>query len=80
METNIQQWGNSLGVRLPKDIAQKHSFGVGSRVRITDTKTGVVINLVPKKKASLSEMLKDVTDENMHTDVDWGESVGKEVW
>jgi antitoxin MazE len=80
METHIQKWGNSLGIRLPKHVAEKQSFVEGGRVRITETKTGVIIERVSKKSFILSEMLEKMTDENMHAEVDWGNPVGKEVW
>lgn len=80
METNIQKWGNSLGVRLPKSIADSQSLKEGSRVLITETETGVAIQVIKKKYKTLDEMLKDITDENIHEAIDWGDPVGNEVW
>lgn len=81
METNIQKWGNSLGVRLPKSIADSQSLKAGSRVVVTETASGIAIDVVKKKKYNtLEEMLAGVTDENIHEEMDWGTSVGKEIW
>ncbi len=81
METNIQKWGNSLGVRLPKSIAQKKSLKEGSRVLVSETKTGIAIEIVKKRKLNtLAEMLEDVTDTNVHKAIDWGKPVGNEIW
>ena len=81
METNIQKWGNSLGVRLPKQIALNQSLKEGSRVVVTETATGIAIEVVKNKKCNtLAEMLAAVTPENMHEPIDWGGRVGNEIW
>lgn len=80
METNIQKWGNSLGVRLPKSIAISQSLKEGSRVVVTETKTGIAIEIVKKKRRTLDDMLKGMTKDKMHAEVDWGKPVGNEIW
>ena len=81
METNIQKWGNSLGVRLPKSIALNQSLKVGSRVVVTETKTGIAIEVVKKpRKYTLAELLKGVTKDNLHKETDWGDPIGNEIW
>lgn len=80
METNIQKWGNSLGVRLPKSIAISQSLKAGSRVVVTETKTGIAIEVVKKKRRTLDDMLKGMTKDKLHGEIDWGEPVGKEIW
>ena len=80
METNIQKWGNSLGVRLPKSIADRQSLKEGSRVVVTETKTGIVIEIAKKKRRTLDDMLKGITKEKLHAEIDWGSPVGNEIW
>ncbi len=79
METNIQKWGNSLGVRLPKSIAQSQSLKAGSRVVVTETKTGISIEVVKKKRPTLDELLKNFDKKTQHELVDWGPDVGEEI-
>ncbi len=79
METNIQKWGNSLGVRLPKSIALSQSLKVGSRVDVKETKTGISIEVVQKSKPTLDELLNNFDTKTQHDLVDWGSDVGKEV-
>lgn len=79
METNIQKWGNSLGVRLPKAIAERQSFKEGSRVVVTETKTGIAIEVVKKKRRTLDELLKNFDKKTQHELVDWGPDVGEEI-
>ena len=42
MTTRIAKWGNSLGVRLPKSIAQAAQIDEGDRVDVT-VENGVVV-------------------------------------
>jgi antitoxin MazE len=80
METRIQKWGNSLGLRVPKDIADRHALKEGSRVRVRETKKGVMIEVVKKPTYHLEEMLKAVKKTNVHEEVTWGTPAGKELW
>ena len=81
METNIQKWGNSLGVRLPKAIALNQSLKEGSRVVVTETTTGIAIEVVKKPHFyTLTALVKDITKNNRHTETEWGNSVGNEIW
>jgi antitoxin MazE len=81
METKIQKWGNSLGVRLPKSIAKSKSFKEGSRVVVTESATGIAIEIcVPKLSLDLDTLLAGITTTNQHKKVDWGAPVGNEVW
>ena len=80
METNIQKWGNSLGIRLPKQIADKRSFKEGGRVRISETKKGIMLEVLQLPRPTLKELLKRITKENLHREEDWGGPVGNEIW
>ena len=80
METNIQKWGNSLGIRLPKSLTTKKSFKAGSTVLLTETDTGVLIELAIKQKPNLSSLVKKITPHNLHRETNWGGAVGNEVW
>jgi antitoxin MazE len=77
MQTNIQQWGNSLGVRIPKQVAKQLSLHAGSVIEIR-VENGQ-ITLSPKKH-SLSDMLNRISPENMHN-LEWDDDVkGNEEW
>ncbi len=80
METHIQQWGNSLAVRLPKAAAHQLRLKVGSLVRVTPKKGKITIAPVQKKVLTLKELVRGITPENRHEETDWGPPVGKEVW
>jgi antitoxin MazE len=80
METKIQKWGNSLGVRLPKDVVEKSLLREGSIVVVSETKEGIMIKKATRKKLSLQELVKKIDVRNIHHETTWGEALGKEVW
>ncbi len=81
MDTNIQKWGNSLGVRLPKALAEKHALVEGTAVTVHEGKTGLEIRRVTQaKKLSLSELVRGITPANIHGETAWGTRVGNEIW
>jgi antitoxin MazE len=80
METNIQKWGNSLGVRLPANLLNKKTLKAGSRVVIKETDTGLSIEVVKKPAVNLDGMLRAINPKNLHHEHDWGKAVGNEVW
>ena len=80
MQTMIQQWGNSLALRIPKAFAQQAKVKKGSRVKLTVEKNRLVVEPVEKKKSTLKELLAGVTPENIHPETDWGKPMGKEIW
>lgn len=78
---DLQKWGNSTGVRIPKKVLQAARFEPNQTVKISIHGQSIV--LTPAKDAvipSLDDLLKDITPENKHGEYDWGQPVGKEVW
>ena len=77
--TTVQKWGNSLAVRIPKEIADYVAIQQGSEVEF-NVANGA-ITLIPKKqqkKYSLEELLAQCSLENRHQEIDFGVE-GKEL-
>jgi antitoxin MazE len=79
MKATIQKWGNSLALRLPKALAEEAKIREGSKVELVRTPDGVLVKARRKLRYRLSDLLADVTPENVHAETDWGVSVGREV-
>jgi antitoxin MazE len=79
MTSIINQWGNSLGIRIPQPIASRVGFTAGTMVSIKVVNDTIVISSA-RKKYSLDELLEGVTPELIGGEYDWDEPVGKEVW
>ena len=77
MQTVVQKWGNSLGLRIPSLWAKDNNVKSGSKIEVIVEKGKITI--LPQKK-SLDDMLAMVTPENIHSEVSTGNAVGKEEW
>ena len=78
MQVQIAKWGNSLGVRVPKDVAARVGLTEGARVEITAEGDKIVIS-VARPVYRLEELLVGMTPETMHEAFDWGSDVGREA-
>ncbi|WP_146553224.1 AbrB/MazE/SpoVT family DNA-binding domain-containing protein [Rummeliibacillus sp. SL167] len=70
-----QKWGNSLGIRIPKDAADKIGINQGSEMELSVIGRENIIILKPKKtrkKYTLQELLSQITPENRHKKIDLG--------
>jgi antitoxin MazE len=75
----VTRWGNSLAVRIPKQLAEQTNITEGSEVELGVTDGAVIVR--PKgRRYTLEELLEQVTPENRHDEIAWGEPQGKEVW
>ena len=80
MKGKIQKWGNSLGIRIPRSLAQETSVGSDSVVDISSHNGRIIITPDRQKCFSLRQLLSKVTDENLHDEVSTGGTIGKEIW
>lgn len=79
MRTNIQRWGNSLGVRIPKPFALQVALEENSEVDISVDGDRIILS-VAKKEWRLDELLAGMTRANLHKETGWGRSKGGEAW
>lgn len=77
--STVAKWGNSLAIRIPKNIADKINLKEGTNISIDITDNNIVIT--PKKtQYTLEELLADVKSEDFSGEYEWGEAVGEEIW
>ena len=77
MQAVVQKWGTSLGLRIPSLWAKDNNVKNGSKVEVIAEKGKMII--LPQKK-SLEDVMHFVTDENIHSEIETFEAVGKEEW
>lgn len=81
MQAKLAKWGNSLGVRIPAPVLSEMKLEAGSTVEITAE--GGELRLRPvkparRKRYTLDELLKGLTPDKVHPEIDWGPDVGRE--
>lgn len=79
METKIQKWGNSLAVRLPKAFAEQTGIENGSDVQISIQDGKIILVPVKDRAKLLDAMLEQIDEATVHSEIDFGRPIGKEL-
>jgi len=80
MKAKIQKWGNSLAVRIPKSFAVQTKIEQDSVVDLTLVGGKIIVEPEKKKpRFSLEELLSEISEENIHSETDWGKPAGREI-
>jgi antitoxin MazE len=53
----VQQWGNSLAVRIPSAVARSARFRVGQPVEVSAQDSGVLVRAIGEPKLTLAQKL-----------------------
>ena len=80
MKTRVQKWGNSLALRIPKSFATEAGLREGAPVELSLVEGKLVVESISEEPLTLDELLRGVTDQNLHGEWHTGPSVGREVW
>ena len=77
MNVEVKRWGNSLAVRIPKDLVQTLGLSDGSRLSL-EVKDGELV--LRPADLELEGLLRafEAYGPNPHGETDWGEDVGGE--
>ncbi len=79
MQTRVQKWGNSLGLRIPRGLAEQIGLGAGSEVSLSAKDGELVVKPAIPARLNLDDLLADVTADNLHSSVDTGDAIGLEI-
>ena len=81
MTATISTWGNSQGLRFPKDIMNQLSLSIGDKVKIFVENHQIVLEPIkPKrKKIDINNLVKDISLEYNASEI-FNNKIGKEEW
>lgn len=79
MATAIQKWGNSLGIRIPKVIAEQLHFSAGTEVEFETSDGALSIRPTRRRKQSLASLLARAKGSNPHGEWDSSAPAGRET-
>jgi antitoxin MazE len=77
MRTHIAKWGNSLAVRLRRDLADRIGLEVGAPVEI-EVEGGTLVLRPAGPHYALADLLAGMSPEAMREAFDWGPDLGRE--
>tara|TARA_R110002095_G_C4169382_1_gene231661 strand:- start:389 stop:616 length:228 start_codon:yes stop_codon:yes gene_type:complete len=75
MTLNIGQWGNSLGVRIPRIISEKLNLTKGAEIEIFESEGRIII----KKKENLRDLLAN-SSPCPYGEIKTDQPIGNEEW
>jgi antitoxin MazE len=78
VQVQISKWGNSLGVRVPKNVAARLGLTEGSRVEVSIEGDRIVIS-ANRPVYTLDELLVGMTPKAVREAFDWGGDAGREI-
>ncbi len=79
MLTKTARWGHSLALRIPKTISNECGISENTVVDISLKGNKIIITPVKETEYCLEKLLQLVTKDNIHSEVDFGKPVGKEI-
>lgn len=79
MELRIQKWGKSAALRLPALVMAEAKLDIDSKVDVRVEGGRIVVEPLAPADLGLSSLLAGITTENLHDEVPFGGSLGKEL-
>ncbi|MCC8162604.1 MAG: AbrB/MazE/SpoVT family DNA-binding domain-containing protein [Lachnospiraceae bacterium] len=80
MQTQVKAWGNSQGVRLPKEALRKANIFPDEILEVKVSE-GMIILEKEFKHRTLEERAQEFDGKlNLDGETDWGEAAGRELW
>ena len=77
----LSAWGQSLGLRVPKQMADAQGWKAGDKLSVTEQDGGILIKKPRRiKKYDIEEILQGMENFPREDFVDFGPPVGREVW
>jgi antitoxin MazE len=79
---HIAKWGNSLGFRIPRDIAASLDIRAGDALELAPAEGGLLLKKAPHrgKRYVLADILDSFAPASAHPEVDFGAPQGEEAW
>lgn len=80
MQAKVKEWGNSQGIRLPKEILKSAGIALNEVLEVT-VSNGVITLVKSYRHKTLEERAAEFDGKLMlNGEYDWGEPIGREVW
>ena len=79
MQVTMRKWGNSIGVRIPAVILTELNLSAEKKVNVRAEAGRIIIEPIIDSQETLEQLLGQITPDNLHSEIDFGESVGKEL-
>ena len=79
MQVTMRKWGNSIGVRIPAGILIELNLSAEKKVDVRAEAGRIIIEPIIDSQETLEQLLGQITPNNLHSEIDFGQPVGKEL-
>jgi antitoxin MazE len=79
MQVTMRKWGNSIGVRIPAVILTELNLSAEKKVDVRAEAGRIIIEPIIDSQETLEQLLGQITPDNVHSEIDFGQPVGKEL-
>lgn len=77
----IDKWGNSQGIRFPKELLEKLHVKVGPILNVEYEDGRIILEpLDSPPKYNIHDLVQNIKADDRMEEVKWGNAEGKEVW
>ncbi|HEX7375913.1 MAG TPA: AbrB/MazE/SpoVT family DNA-binding domain-containing protein [Pirellulales bacterium] len=80
MVTKVQKWGNSQGLRLPKQVLEMAQLAVGDDVEIVVRNEEITVRKLRSKHFDLEDLVSRMPRGYRGSEDGFGAPAGKEQW
>ena len=80
MQVQVKEWGNSQGIRIPKEILSNAGISLNEILDVSVSNGNIMLSKVFRHR-TLEERAEEYGGQlNLDGEYEWGEPVGREVW
>lgn len=82
MLSKVIKWGNSQGIRIPKNLLENSQIKVGEEVDITVQEGKIIVEATNKIRGrySIKDLVNKMPKDYEPKEENWGATMGREVW
>ena len=82
MLSKVQKWGNSQGIRIPKNLLENSHIKVGEEVEITVQEGKIIVESTNKihGRYDIKDLVKRMPKDYEPKEENWGTPIGREIW
>jgi antitoxin MazE len=78
MRVIVKKWGNSASIRIPATVLKAAGIDIDDPVDVREEHGRIVVEPLQPASYDLADLLRKITADNLHEEVDFGPPVGRE--
>ena len=80
LRATVGKWGNSAAVRIPATLLAQANLTDKQAIDLVLSDGKITLEPVTKQDLNLEDLVAQITPNNLHSEVEFGEPIGKEIF